>query len=803
MSDKQLTKKSVWKSIGRWGLVGLVFLFSFPAFYGDYGVGLDASYAWGLNWLFVHDYSALTQLTYPFGPLAFLKIPTIEGDNLLYAILFFSTLKLLFIRLLFKLSETTEKKLISTNLIFILLAAYIVNIDFLIIGTCLILNYFFYKRRKYLPFLISILLASIGLFIKVSIGITSFSIIGMSMMIFFFSFLLEKDMCTQWKHQRPKFKFIALHLPLQIASICVIVFTCGLIVFQTPGTFFDFLFGVFKLSSGYGDTLSIHPNNNWWLLIPFILLMVLFPIFNKEKDTRIFYLLALLPLLASWKHSFVREDYTHYKILIYFLIFFWSCIVMISQQKKWRWAILGTLTVLLLFINMKNVYNYRTPKFDIIGIAHFNKAIHYKTFKAEQIELSKQNTAPKLLNDSVKKLINNQPVDFYPWEHSYAAANGLCWNPRKTVEIGASTSQWASLQASKHYTHNENSPAIVLFHLEKDRHGGKFGSIDDRHILNDEPLVIYNLLNNYRLIYKSPEFLLFKQDTTSLFADATETEKQKVSFNEWIDITPQEDQIIRLKVFSKNTLWGKIKKMLYKEEEYYIDYQLENGHVLTYRYVPGTAVDGLWCSPFIAHPENNLIEKEVKKIRLRNSNPSAISDEIEVQFQFLSLKEKEINILETVFEKHILKEETVIIDIMQDFENIKDDNVNLSSATSYSGQYSNKVEANGYSYTYTFELDSLWQKTGGFDTLKIEFSAFCKNNYANPVMVISGEGTADDFWDPTYPLVSISKNDWHAIYTQKIITREKHAQGIIKIYVANSKKPTLFVDNLRITVSSP
>jgi len=59
--------------VGKIVIAIFIYLFTFPAFEPDLAPGLDASYVWGLNWLFANNYTALTQLIYPVGPLALLK----------------------------------------------------------------------------------------------------------------------------------------------------------------------------------------------------------------------------------------------------------------------------------------------------------------------------------------------------------------------------------------------------------------------------------------------------------------------------------------------------------------------------------------------------------------------------------------------------------------------------------------------------------------------------------------------------------------------------------------------------------
>ena len=76
---------------------------TYPVFEPDFGTGLDSSYVWGLNWLFDNDYSTLKHLIYPYGPLAFLKIPTAPNGHFAFALAFYTVVKWVFAVLMLRL----------------------------------------------------------------------------------------------------------------------------------------------------------------------------------------------------------------------------------------------------------------------------------------------------------------------------------------------------------------------------------------------------------------------------------------------------------------------------------------------------------------------------------------------------------------------------------------------------------------------------------------------------------------------------------------------------------------------------
>ena len=610
-----MTHKIKTEDVLKWVVIGLIFLITFPYFEPDYDIGLDPSYVWAFNWLFAHDYHTLIQLCYPHGPLAFIKIPTTIGYNWLIFLIFYGILKIGFIYLFFKLSDAFNCSFKSAIPV-VLIVSFFVNVDLLIIGSCIILNLLFYKQNKNIYLYTSAVLASLGLFIKISIGIASLSVIFVSILI---DYYVNRNIIKSLK---------------QIGIMGGLGLIIGLLVFHGFVPLFQYLWGVFKLSGGY-DAVSLHPHNNWVLILLSVALIVSVPFWNKEKDVRIAYLLCLLPLFAAWKHTFMRQDIFHYKIIVHFLIVFWSIILLISKEKRILTFIVACCTILLFYANMRAVSWYRGISKEVVGINNFVDVLHYRDFTQRITSMSERNVAPSKLNDEQRAFIGDKTIDIYPWDFSYIAANNLHWKPRRTLELATSAnSQWASAEAAKNYLLNENAPEFILFHYQK-----RMESIDDRYVLNDEPLIIYKILNHYLLEEKTNKFMLFKKDTVAHFESSLLEDPQIIQFNEWIDVPKGDREIIRLKVSSKNTLWGKVKKMLYKDGQYYIDYMLEDETIYTYRYVFGTAVDGLWISPFIRDPLSDCMELEVVQVRLRNSHPRCIQSAVTVQFERIKFKE--------------------------------------------------------------------------------------------------------------------------------------------------------------------
>ncbi len=763
-------------------IISIIFLFTFPKFEPDFGIGLDTSYAWGLNYLFANQYDTLIHLNYPVGPLGFLKFPTTEGNNLLFSILFFSVLKIIFIKLLLVLDKQTNQAQSIASILLIFMASLFVNIDFLVISITFIVNLLLLKKHHLGLFIFGVLVALTGLFIKTSIGVISLSIVSITPIIQFM------------EHRNKKI------LSAQIIAGLLVFMAYGLTIFKgNIPLFFNNLIGTIQLSKGYSNTLALHPNNNWILIISFLILFFSLPILITTSYFRKIYLLLMFPFFATWKHAMGRQDITHYFILIIFLIV--VSFILVISQKKHRLTLLGVfgVSILLLSINMQNLPLYRINKVAFIRINNFLEVLDFEGFKKNYYSMSQAAIRPNKLPDDIREIIKEKTIDFYPWELSYAPANKLNWQPRKTIEIGASTSRWASAKATENIKNKNTAPDFMLLHLQSDENGSRLGSIDRRYMLNDEPLFIHNLLNHYSIKIKNTNFILFKKNDADNISSTTLNKWEKHHFGEWIQIPYSPDDITRVKVRSNNTALGKLKNFFYKEEKYLIDYLFEGGKILTFRYVPSTAIDGLWCNPFLLDPASNTIDPKVIKIRLRNTNNRFIKQDVQIQLEQTKLKNRTANQL---FHKEQLPQRVTILRSHANFEQ-SPSNQKSNTTDAFTGMNAQTIPPKAYSYGFHIPLDSLWKnQPDSVDELLVEADVHYKNLYGLPPIIISTHDSSEDFWYTGKLQKTIDADRWGYGFASKTIHRQQHSSGRLAIYIWNTTDFSITIDDFRLNISA-
>ncbi len=755
----------------------LILVLTFPSFTLVSSPGLDSSYTWGLNHLFAKDYDRLSEVVYPIGILGFLKMPLPIANNLLLAYLFISILKTSTIYFLFSLIRSRNKvEHIASVVVVACVAACIgYDITFVALSSLLSLNYL--KNKNFLFLIALSVLAYLGFAIKTSIGISCFSILFMTLLL---NFLESKKWKKLWQGSL-------------VSGVTVLL--VGLLVFGSIHKVITHFFNAFAISSGYSSSLALHPMNNWWAIGGYLFLIGGFWFVFQQKSHRHLFVLLLPSFFMMWKHAMVREDSSHNGILLYFTFVFFGIAYLLSTHNKWKIALYGTVTVLLFWTNYRNISGYNGISFGFDGISNIVQLAQGNEHIHKQKKITRINLQPLILPTEVKTIIGNNTIDFYPWEHNYAQINELNWSPRKTIEIGASSSQWVSKLASEHYKGKE-APEFILWHFYPDKYEGNIGSFDGRLLLNDEPLVLENILTNYESVYLSPSFHLFrKKKKPNNFIEKAE-EIKKALFGQWIDV-PITKSFVRCKITLEPTSIDKLRTFFYKDDLYEIDYMLEDGRIFTYRFLPNTATDELWISPFFNEISTPTFSGKTKSFRLRKVFYP--SQENGFSYQIIQNEIQSDSTTLAPFNKFQKQEVNELYSNYMDFETQSPDNWFERSELGFQSKSANLINKDKFSFTYKISLDSLWKKT---QNEKIIIWIQAKTKYGGKIadLVVETKHTQNDFW---IPVGVKNRKKWQHIFLQKTISKKDHLTGEILVYFWNKDKEPLLIDDFSVTIVSP
>jgi hypothetical protein len=764
----------------------LILACTFPNYEPDYGIGLDTSYMWGLGHLFQNDFSFFKNMIYPIGPLGILKYTVAVEHQFMYSMIFGLIAKFIIVFLGICYGKLLHKSVLFSAILFFILSL-LLYFDAILIGACFMSILFFVEQGKPKHIALATLITTAALLIKSSIGISCASILFVGFVIRFYT---EKD-----KKKGIINSGIAFIIPFIIYAI----------LFQQLFAFPIQLFQTFKIASGYSSALNLAVENDF-LLIALLWGTILFvPFYLKEKRVFWVFCLSIFPFFAFWKHAVGRQDINHYYQLEFIIFLYWGLVFLVSQKQKNILFVLFLICFSSLLLNAQKIPDYANRKVDINGITHCNNnMLHYNNANGLAKYYSYQNIQGNVLPIEIREKIGEKTIDFYPWELSYVPANNLNWKPRTTLQSG-SYSSWMDGESAKNFTH-ENGPEFILWHLQNDKYGGNMGDYDNRFILNNEPKTVLEIFKNYKIDTITDKFVLLRKGQNKVEKINKKANSEK--WNTWIKIDPSNESILRAKIEIKSGLMHKLKCFFYRDGLYFIDYKFSNGKILTYRFNPSNALDGLWIDPFIQNIKYNSTYNELKAIRLRNTNRGLLSREFELSWEIVSSdfssswNKSNFLLSKTPFQTQ--QNYTCTFDGKPSL-NIELGNSTVTNETNLSGRKSNKITPNyGQSAHISLPIDSLFKnkdtvlcrvscwvfsknKTMGELKLKIENSA--NNGELN--FAIS------DMFGNNFP-----SNDWNYIFIEKQLIRSQLQGGNLHFFITNfDNKDPIFADDFEICIS--
>ena len=245
---------------------------------------------------------------------------------------------------------------------------------------------------------------------------------------------------------------------------------------------------------------------------------------------------------------------------------------------------------------------------------------------------SLDNLQANKLEKEVINTIGKGSVDTYPWETTYIAANNLNWRPRPVFQSYAAYTPWLDRKNAE-FLNSGKAPRFIIWQLNHP--AGEVGSIDGRYLLNDEPLTIFQILNHYNVIHKDKKMALFERSLSHNLKEPKTLYTTYAKWNEWINVPSVENGIIRASIKLHRRPSGSFKRVLYKEEEGFISYRLQNRRIIKCRLVLDNAVSGVWINPFIVKISKPLYGLKVREILLTHSRCDFFNDTLRIDWQLI------------------------------------------------------------------------------------------------------------------------------------------------------------------------
>ena len=781
LSLKSLKSKSFLVSL----LIGIIIVvFTFPENDCIYSPGIDSSLKWLYNWMFDNGLSIGKSIIFPHGPLSFLMYPLQE--NIVLATLFLAFLKVLLVFNITLLIDSNRLK----KWIVALIIAYTISVlggaIQIILANILLLFCNYNKHEKSIYKILAFAITAVAFYMRSYVAIVS-AILCFSFLVYYF--FIKKD------YKKSIFDGLAI-----LAFIVVLWIGMYGTISGLPG-YFE---GIFHLAQDNSSAAAYYPQNNWIVLTVFLIIIFSFPFLTRTKQSFFFGVLIVLSLFAAWKHAMAREDIVHVKWLLAYVVVVFLVYLTFEQKNRLRNSVLAITAVCMFSLNIKNAVNSYQLKFQFLGIDNFIEFVtSYPEKKEQASERIARNISVNKLPKEIRDQIGDKTVDVYPWDYSIIPANDFNWQPRKVIQSYASYTHWLDKQNADHFN-SEDAPDFLIWEVEKvssDINGSKFGSIDNRYLLNDEPQTIIQILKNYEQLYSDQKFLVLKRRNVPENVESKIIYEEETSWGEWILIPEKNEDILRAKLHFDKSFLQQIKSFLYKDEQFWVYFKLKNSQVHKYRIVPKNAQDGVWITPYIFDLNKSY---GVEQVMFKCSNQRIIEDEIKVSWEEFDF-DGSFSLAAEVFMDAELRSDSIIYSSLNSFEmdgvsNWSKLKANQLSEDSFTGDKSYLSKANSFSTTFTFPLDSLpygeyhfvldgWIKSGSYK--------YSKN--ASLVIVVEDENGQSIWKGQQIDEQLLDKNHWNHI-SNRISYKHQKSTCILKAYFWNKSNSALCIDDLKLVI---
>jgi len=377
-----------------------------------------------------------------------------------------------------------------------------------------------------------------------------------------------------------------------------------------------------QVAGGYSSAMSL-VFNRWQVaalsFILFFLFLALWAAYQRHTRAILSLTGCIMPFFVAWKHSVVRQD-VHVRVLVLFGLFAVTILAVDSLRAARRWRalpllVLATSALLLPWFYpppvgdadpMKSFQEKVMFPLTPPGAWGFEKLVHFPAYRAATARQSREGLRSVVLPDELRMFIGRSPIDIYPWESSYVAANDLVWQNRPSpASFGSYTPSLDRRNAA--FFESPRKPPYLLWHLEP-----AINSIDGRHLFWDEPLTLVSILNHYELIRNRDAFLLASRSSPR-FVSRERLETREVPWQTWIRV-PENRGVILAEIILRRPWVVRLRRLVLREEPMFLSVRFSSGEETEYRFVPDQVASGLWISPL---PRDTREMRAVLRGRLR------------------------------------------------------------------------------------------------------------------------------------------------------------------------------------------
>lgn len=358
-----------------------------------------------------------------------------------------------------------------------------------------------------------------------------------------------------------------------------------------------YLAGAWHLSSSYNDAmfLPLDGTNNVGLAhlamasTLFIALGILGVVHRRDllsgKEPLLRYLLAILVLFLIFKHGFVRADGDRvgsFFGLAALAIALWAAF----ERQSLRRHLYGVLILALIFSFTFSADLFQ-PRYVLRRFREFHRYLTVKIAEQPE-EVTLSGLEPHRLPRDVLDTIGDATVDVVPWDISYVLANNLAYDPRPVIQSYTAYDDYLDTLNQQKYL-SDTGPGFILFAP---------GDIDGRHPFFTEAKTRAAMMLNYEVARQVGDMLLLQRRDEPLAFFETVTEPRRARLGDTITLEEAEGLQLMTAQIRYNTL-GHLLRAIFQPPLLTVTIQFADGEERTFRAIQSIVNGEVLVNPFV------------------------------------------------------------------------------------------------------------------------------------------------------------------------------------------------------------
>jgi hypothetical protein len=358
-----------------------------------------------------------------------------------------------------------------------------------------------------------------------------------------------------------------------------------------------------EMARGYSSAMSVH-GDRWWIAVGAFLvwfaLLALWGLMLPSSRTTLVLAGLAFPLFTAWKHSIVRQD-VHVAILVRLGVFV-IVLLVIETVPAWGWRralpVAGSLLVPLALawttVDPRPLLRHDHSEWNPLALRGFRSLVRIADMAAYRAQVETRSQAAlrrNVLPTSMRQTIGQASVDVYPWRASYVPANRLAWvNRPLPASFNAYSPVLDALNAA--FFRSDRRPAFLVWH----RSNKGLQSIDDRHLLWDEPRTLHAIVDHYEVVEATRRVVLLRARPSPRFEAPQPLGTTPVSWGTRLPL-PETDGIVLAAPALRRSLVLDLVTVVFRGQPVWLRVFYRSGEEAAFRLVTFNRDTGFWLSP--------------------------------------------------------------------------------------------------------------------------------------------------------------------------------------------------------------